>query len=224
MAPLGNINPNFAKAVYTFNTPAITVPDTIFIRTDSQWENLNAMLPGYPSIMTDFTIDDSRYIASLLAALSALSDEDLESEIGDDEDEILDEIDEVEEDPGEEEQCEDVECECEFDCKNPDVEEDDDDESDIESDNGIDDESTAEDEGDDNDLPEADDQDLHELYGRSSIDLTENAIVTINIITLFGGGYGFTKTKIFKDYLRISNAKAVRKINEYNTRKKGRGR
>jgi hypothetical protein len=67
----------------------------------------------------------------------------------------------------------------------------------------------------------ADDSDPMDLSVQSDFGLQDSLIVTINIITLFGG-YGFTKTRIFKGYLRKSNARAIRSINEYNDRKRSK--
>jgi hypothetical protein len=208
-APLGSIHPSFAKAVYTYDTPSITAPDTIFIRTEQQWENLNAMLPGYPDIMTDFTIDDSRYIVALLAIFAAPSDFELDLEIEDDEDIAIDnEFEPDRDEAGEEEPC--VDDELMNDIENPDGETDFDDtddteeENDIENDNNIvNDELYTSDEENDTDSSGAN--------GTDDLDL----ILAINVVTLFGG-YGFTKTKMFKNYIKKSNARAVRKINEHN--------
>jgi hypothetical protein len=48
---------------------------------------------------------------------------------------------------------------------------------------------------------------------------TEGIIVTVGAITLISG-YSFTKTEPFRSLLRKSNARAVRKINEHNDRKR----
>jgi len=47
----------------------------------------------------------------------------------------------------------------------------------------------------------------------------EGILITTGVITLFGG-YGFTKTEPFKSLIRRSNARAIRRINEYNDKKR----
>jgi hypothetical protein len=213
-APLGSIHPSFAKAVYTYDTPSITAPDTIFIRTEQQWENLNAMLPGYPNIMTDFTIDDSRYIAALLAMFATHSDTEFDFETEEDEDIAIDNEFEPDQDEAvEEEPC--VDDELMNDIENPDGETDFDDTDDTEEENDIENENDiVNDELYTSD--EENDTDSSGANGTDDLDL----ILAINVVTLFGG-YGFTKTKMFKNYIRKSNARAVRKLNEHN---KGRRR
>jgi len=43
-------------------------------------------------------------------------------------------------------------------------------------------------------------------------------MVAAGAVSLFGGGYGVTRTKIFKSYMRRRRARAIRKINEYNAK------
>jgi len=51
------------------------------------------------------------------------------------------------------------------------------------------------------------------------IDSPEGVVAAVGAITLIGG-YGFTRTEPFKSLIRRSNARAIRRINEHNDRKR----
>ena len=57
----------------------------------------------------------------------------------------------------------------------------------------------------------------------AAVESPDAVLVAVGAVTLIGG-YSFTKTEPFKSLIRKSNARAVRRINEYNARKKERRR
>jgi len=80
-----------------------------------------------------------------------------------------------------------------------------------------DDEEPVDDDDYETDLEEEEDEPEEDT---DEIELDGDSAHIVGAISLFGGGYKITQSKTFRNLLRRSNARSIRKINEYNDRKR----